>query len=209
MVTFTGATFAPAQSDGPANTFGGSATFAETTAQPNGAINGLSGDTWPTVPFVEVTSSSLAWLLQLSGDNLTARNLAPVVVPFTGFLDHLTGSIFTGRAFAISAVYRNSDRITIAGYALDLAGKPLRQYQIQFVGQTVQAHYFGSATDLDGIYVAYLETGDDYTAYAFDTKRGLTYRLEQMVTLPNQTNLVFRLVTKRGGFGEGIFLQGG
>jgi hypothetical protein len=119
-----------------------------------------------------------------------------------------TGASLVGVALTVSAFYRTGDRLTLAGYARDLAGNPLRAFEVQFVGQSVQQHFFGSSTDLDGIYVAFLDQGDTYTAFAFSPTSGVTFRLERMDTTPNQTNLTFRQVTKRGGSGEGLFRQG-
>jgi hypothetical protein len=120
-----------------------------------------------------------------------------------------TGALLVGRFIAVSAVYRTGDRLTLAGYALNLAGQPLREYQVQFIGESVQAHYFGAGTDLDGVYVAFLDQGDTYTAFAYSPTTGITFRLESMQTTPNQTTLTFRQVTKRGGSGEGLFRQWG
>jgi hypothetical protein len=119
-----------------------------------------------------------------------------------------TGSLLVGRFIPLSAVYRSADRITLAGLAVDLGGAPLRSVQLQFIGETVQQHFFGSSTDSNGIYVAYLEVGDSYAAYAYSAATGLVWRLEKENPEPNTTTLVFRRLTKRGGYGEGIFLGG-
>jgi hypothetical protein len=142
-----------------------------------------------------------------TGATFLARLLAAKSVPLTGFLA-AQGGRYAGRRFQVSAFYRQSERITLSGYAFNLADQPLRQVNLQFVGETVQDHFFGATTNLDGIYVAFLEVGDTYSAYAFNPKSGITYRLESMIEKPNQTDLVFRQVTKRGASGEGIFLQG-
>jgi hypothetical protein len=119
------------------------------------------------------------------------------------------GPRLIGRFIPISAIYRNADRLTLSGIAVDLASQPLRSVQLQFIGETVAQNYFGSSTDTNGIYIAYLETGDTYTAYAYHTATGTVWRLESTHKEPNTTTLVFRQVTRLGGFGEGLFLKGG
>lgn len=118
------------------------------------------------------------------------------------------GPIVVGRFIPLSAVYRNADRLTLAGIATDLSGTPLRLAQLQFIGETVQQHFFGGVTDGNGIYVAFLDVGDTYTAFAYTTASGIVWRLDHREVGANTTGLVFRQVTRRGGFGEGIFLQG-
>lgn len=118
----------------------------------------------------------------------------------------LTGNHPLARFIQVSKVYRTGDRITYAGRAVDLSGQVLRQVQLQFIGETVQDNFAGSGTDLQGIFVAYLPTGDSYRAYAFSPNTGLTWELERIVDLGNSVRMEFRQVTKRGGFGEGIFL---
>lgn len=143
-----------------------------------------------------------------NGDVWTVHRIATLLAQITGRHD-MTGQLWVGRFIPISAVYKNSDRITLAGVALDLSGQPLRAMQLQFIGETVQEHFAGASTDGNGIYVAYLDTGDTYTAYAFSVGRGFVYKLDHQEAGPNTTTLVFKLLTKRGGFGEGLFLQGG
>ncbi len=118
------------------------------------------------------------------------------------------GPVWVGRFIPMSAVYRNADRLTIAGFATDLAGMPLRQVQLQFIGETVQQHFFGSGTDGNGFYVAYLEIGDTYAAYAYHPLSGTVWKMDHQTALPNRTDLVFRQVTKRGGQ-DGLFLRSG
>ena len=134
----------------------------------------------------------------VSGDSWLVQRVTTLLAQLTGRLD-LTGQVWVGRFIPISAVYRNADRVTLAGLAVDLAGNPLRQVQLQFIGLTVQDHFFGSGTDGNGIYVAYLDTGDSYDAYAFSPSRGQVFKLDHQTPGPNTTTLVFRLLTKRGG----------
>jgi hypothetical protein len=141
-----------------------------------------------------------------NGDAWPARIIPLQTVLITGRRNN-TGANFASRSLRVTAVYRNSDRLTIAGYARDLAGNPLRAFQLQFIGETVQDHFFGSASDLLGVYVAYLDQGDSYAIYAFNTQTGITFRLERQDKTANQTNLVFRRVTKQGT-GEGLYRQG-
>lgn len=206
MATFTGRAISPATGDDTSRLDLSGATFT-------GAAMNVAGS---TAPFI-LRGGSLALTLAsgpvvghepLSGDTWPGRIIPLITVLITGRLD-TTGAVFEGRELVVSAVYRNGDRLTIAGYARTIPGQPLRQFQIHFIGETVQDHFFGAATDLNGVYVAYLDTGDTYTAYAFSPKSGITYKLETLESTPNQTNLTFRQVTKLGGFGEGIFLQGG
>jgi hypothetical protein len=117
------------------------------------------------------------------------------------------GPVVVGRFIPLSAVYRNADRLTLAGLATDLAGQPLRVVNLQFIGETVQQHFFGGVTDANGLYVAFLDVGDTYTAFAYNTA-GTVWKLDHRDAGANSTGLVFRQVTRRGGFGEGLFLQG-
>jgi hypothetical protein len=209
MATFDGAAIGPQGAPAPDIQRGGAAPAAPVEGTAAGQQDPRSGTTLPAQSAASSTGDATGSPLQLSGAAWVARGHLLQNAPLAGWLLQLTGQFFAARAFQISAVYRSSDRLTLSGYAVDLAGQPLREYQLQFVGETVQQHFFGSATDLDGIYVAYLDTGDTYAIYAFHTTKGTTYRLESEVQYPNRTDLVFRLVTKRGGTGEGIFLQGG
>jgi hypothetical protein len=144
----------------------------------------------------------------LNGDTWLLRRIQTLLAQITGRVD-LNGIAWIGRFIPVTAVYKNSDKITLAGIAVDLADQPLRSMQLQFIGETVQEHFAGSSTNQDGVYVAYLDTGDTYTAYAFSITRGFVYQLDHQESGPNTTTLVFNLLTKRGGFGEGLFLQGG
>jgi hypothetical protein len=167
-------------------------------------------------PFIERGGSAAFYLASglltghapLNGDSWLLRRIQALLADVTGRLD-LNGTVWIGRFIPVTAVYKNSDKITLAGIAVDLANQPLRAMQLQFVGQTVQEHFAGSSTNNDGVYVAYLDTGDTYTAYAFSVGRGFVYQLDHQEAGPNTTTLVFKLLTKRGGFGEGLFLQGG
>ena len=154
-----------------------------------------------------VAFGDLAGRRDVSGDSWLVHRIQILTATLAGRLD-LTGQVWVGRFIAVSAVYRNADRITLAGIATNLAGQPLRNVQLQFIGETVQQHFFGGSTDANGIYVAFLEVGDDYTAYAYSATTGIVWRLDHEDVQPNTTALVFRQVTKRGGFGEGLFLQG-
>lgn len=146
------------------------------------------------------------WLAEFSGTTLESKAIGqPRVAAITGWLAEFSGSRYEGRKFVLSTVYRQGDKTTLVGHALDLAGQPLRQVQLQFIGETVQGNYFGSGTNLDGVFIAYLDAGDTFTAYAYDTVSGTVWRLLSKQETPNQTNLVFQAVTKRGGFGEGLF----
>ncbi len=184
-----------------------------------------SGATWTgaeltlqggPAPFIERGGSTAFQVIQgnligrrdASGDAWLLRRIQTLLATITGRVE-LNGSVWIGRFIPVTAVYKNSDKITLAGVAVDLSNQPLRAMQLQFIGQTVQEHFAGSSTDANGIYVAYLDTGDTYTAYAFSVGRGFVYQLDHQETGPNTTTLVFKLLTKRGGFGEGVFLQGG
>ena len=151
----------------------------------------------------------LASTVDLSGRTFDAASLAWRVTAFAGWVLELTGQRYAGVRLHVAAVYRQGDKLTLAGYARDLAGAPLRNVQLHFIGETVQDHFFGAATNLDGIYAAFLDVGDTYTAFAFNPTTGITFALHEWQESPNTTTLVFRQVTKRGGLGEGLFLNGG
>jgi len=157
------------------------------------------------LPTLSETNAGL--ILALTGRTLagTDQDVTKRAQP-AGRVHLLTGNHPLARFLQVSKVYRTGDRITYAGYALDLAGQPLKQVQVQFIGETVQDNFAGSGTDLNGIFVAYLPTGDTYQAYAFSPKTGITWALERIVDHANSVTMEFRQVTKRGGFGEGIFL---
>jgi hypothetical protein len=203
MTTYDGAAFGPASGDEAGTWTGASVDGAALAVQggadpayPRGGSTALDLAAWPRVGTFDG-----------QGPTAQASALATCSTASVGRLN-ATGAVLVGRCIAVSAVYRSGDRLTLAGYARDVAGQPLRAMQIQFIGESVQSHYFGSATDLDGVYVAFLEQGDTYTAFAFSPATGIMFRLERREDLPNQTNLTFRQLTKRGGYGEGIYLQG-
>jgi hypothetical protein len=206
MATFTGVALNPATGDDTSRIDLSGATY-------DGLAFAVAGG---EAPFIE-RGGSLAMNLAtalwvdhepLSGDSWLHRRIQTLLADLTGRVD-LNGTIWVGRFIPVTAVYKNSDKITLAGVAVDLSNQPLRMMQLQFIGQTVQEHFAGASTNADGIYVAYLDTGDTYTAYAFSVGRGFVYQLDHQEAGPNTTTLVFKLLTKRGGFGEGLFLQGG
>lgn len=205
MATFDGIQLAPAADQSSGGPWGGSASLPVWLATPDGRRD-VSGDAFQGL--VQTLVSTIA------GTRLDATGgpyqglLAVIAAADASFRLDATGQAWFGRFIPISAVYRNADRVTLAGLAVNLAGQPLRSVQIQFIGETVQDHFFGAGTDTAGVYVAYLETGDTYTAYAFSPTTGIVFKLDHQETGPNTTTLVFRQVTKRGGFGEGLFLQG-
>jgi hypothetical protein len=203
MTVFDGVGIGAASGDGSGEWTGASVPGAALDAQ-GGADPGI-----PRGGSAALALAARPWAGSLDGQGPTMTGLG-VPCRATAGLARLdaTGAILDGESIEVSAVYRTGDRLTLAGYARDPAGQPLRSVQIQFIGQSVQAHFFGSATDLQGVYVAYLEQGDTYTAYAFSPTTGITFRMEARHDTPNQTNLTFRQVTRRGGYGEGIYLQG-
>jgi hypothetical protein len=205
MTTYTAQRVATQQADGTARMEGSGASWtgAEVTMQGGPAPFIQRGGSTA----LQVFAGNLAGRQDLTGDAWLVHRVQVLTATLTGRLD-MTGQVWVGRFIPISAVYRNADRITLAGIATDLAGVPLRTVQLQFIGETVQQHFFGGSTDANGIYVAFLDVGDDYTAYAYSAGTGIVWRLDRMDKQANTTTLVFRQVTKRGGFGEGIFLQG-
>lgn len=144
-----------------------------------------------------------------SGRLFQDRTLQPTVATFAAWLLDLTGKQYAAVALRVSAVYRQGDKLTLAGYALDLAGNPLRQFQLQFIGETVQENTAGFGTNLDGVYAAYLTVGDTYLVYAFHPATGVVFKLDhEEEPTPGQTNLRFRQVTRRVA-GDGVFLRAG
>ncbi|MHB8633028.1 MAG: hypothetical protein ACYDBQ_03540 [Thermoplasmatota archaeon] len=181
--TYAGAVLAPAGGVDPAYPRGGSLALGFTTAAQNGRLD-------------------------VTGGTLAGTIIAGLTAVIGGRVD-LNGTVLLGRFIPLSAVYRNADRITLAGIATDLAGQPLRQVQLQFIGQTVQQHFFGGSTDANGIYLAYLDVGDTYDCFAYHAGTGTVWKLDHEDTSnPNTTTLVFTRVTRRGGFGEGLFRGG-
>ena len=164
------------------------------------AIQGGPDPAYPRGGSSAFASIAAVWggRLDATGGPIEARVLSAIATTLAGRLD-TTGAVLVGRFIPISAVYRNADRITLAGFATDLAGNPLRQVQLQFIGETVQAHFFGGSTDGNGIYVAYLEVGDTYQAFAYSATSGIVWKLDHQLVQPNTTTLVFRQLTKRGG----------
>lgn len=207
MVDHEGVRIENQGSPAPPNDYGGGRSLGLATGAVVDLLFAVTGDEFQgrstgTLELGTVTGFSFA----LSGDEWDA-------VPFifkhgTVFekFSPISGTSHDGRALRLDKVYRSADRITYVGYALDQSGQPLRQYQVQFIGETVQENFSGTATDLNGIFVAYLTVGDTYTAYAFDPRAGFVYELVSITTKPNSVDLVFKLKTRRGGFGEGLFL---
>lgn len=206
MAEHDGARLENQGSPAPPNDYGGSSNLGLATGAVVDLLFAVTGDEFqskdPRLSLGTVTGFTLA----LSGDEWAA---VPFIFEHGTVLERfspLSGTTFDGRALRLDKVYRSADRITYVGYALDQSGQPLRQYQLQFIGETVEENFSGTATDLNGIFVAYLTVGDTYTAYAFDPRAGFVYELVSITTKPNSVDLIFKLKTKRGGFGEGVFL---
>lgn len=206
MAEYEGVPLQTQGSPAPPNDYGGSRSIGLSTGTLFDFVLAFSGDAWVSHSGTISLGTVAGFMLDLSGDEYGS---APFILQPAQLNQRMTpvlGDELLGRALRLDKVYRSADRITYVGYALDQTGNPLRQYQLQFIGQTVQENFSGTATDLTGVFVAYLTVGDTYTAFAFDPKAGFVYELVSIVENPNSVTLTFRLKTKRGGFGEGIFL---
>lgn len=193
-------------SPSPPNDYGGSANLGLTTGSVFDFLFALTGDEFQSRNAALNLGTVSGFLFALSGDEWQTAPFMLSQGPLAGHASSLSGSTLQGRVLRLDKVYRSADRITYVGVALNQSGQPLRQYQLQFIGETVQENFAGTATDLNGIFVAYLTVGDTYTAFAFDPRAGFVYELVTITTKPNSVDLVFKLKTKRGGFGEGVFL---
>ncbi len=207
MATHEGVRLDNQGSPAPPNDYGGGRQIGLSTGLLFDFVLALSGDTIPGQRAAQIELGTVAgFVFDLSGDEYAS---VPFIVEPAQINDRMSpvlGDVLQGRALRLDRVFRSADRITYVGYALDQTGHPLRQYQLQFIGETVQENFAGTATDLTGIFIAYLTVGDTYTAYAFDPKAGFVYELVSTIANPNSVTLTFKLKTKRGGFGEGLFL---
>ncbi len=163
---------------------GGTHAFAPSYVEDAGWMDHETGNTWTSKTPGQPVASLGAWLANASGSRHPSREIRP------------------------TAVYRQGDRTTLVGYAVDVAGQPLRQVRIQFIGETTQGLFSGAGSDLNGLVVAYLPTGDTYAAYAFSPTSGLTWRLLKITNHGPSVTFQFQRITRQAGYGEGIFMGG-
>lgn len=207
VVTYSGVAMTPRNGD-PAGWDGsltGTVHAAPVRLEPSGSATVAyprGGSTAHAPHIVDV----VGWLEHRTGEAWPASVGGVDVASLADFLAWFSGTRHASRMVRPTAVYRQGDRLTYVGTCVDLAGRPLSQVRLLFIGETVQDNAHGAGTNLAGVFVAYLPSGDTYDAFAFSPATGVTWHLDSITDHGNSVTIRFRQVTRSQGYGEGLFL---